>query len=64
VLDLLADLRQDFPMTIITATHEQHVAARCDRLVRLRDGALVDDIELREGQSAQETLAWVARGGR
>jgi putative ABC transport system ATP-binding protein len=61
VLDLLADLRQDFPMTILIATHEQHVAARCDRLVRLRDGALVDDIDLRDGQSAEETLARVAR---
>jgi putative ABC transport system ATP-binding protein len=61
VLDLLANLRQEFPMTILIATHEQHVAARCDRLVRLRDGAVVDDIDLREGQSAKETLDRVTR---
>jgi putative ABC transport system ATP-binding protein len=61
VLELLADLRQDFPMTILIATHEQHVAARCDRLIRLRDGALADDIDLCQGQSAEDTLARVTR---
>jgi putative ABC transport system ATP-binding protein len=61
VLGLLAELRQDFPMTILVATHEQHVAARCDRLVRLRDGALVEDIDLRERQSAEETVARIGR---
>jgi len=61
ILDLLTDLRKDFPMTILIATHEQHVAARCDRLLRLRDGALADDIDLRQGASPEETLARVAR---
>jgi putative ABC transport system ATP-binding protein len=61
VLDLLANLRLDFPMTILIATHEQHVAARCDRLLRLRDGMLADDIDLREGASAEETLARASR---
>ena len=61
VLDLLVDLRRDFPMTILIATHEQHVAARCDRLVRLRDGVLTDDIDLRQGPSAEETLDRVVR---
>jgi putative ABC transport system ATP-binding protein len=61
VLDLLTDLRGDFPMTILIATHEQHVAARCDRLLRLRDGVLADDIDLRQGPSAEETLARATR---
>jgi putative ABC transport system ATP-binding protein len=61
VLDLLVSLRRDFPMTILIATHEQHVAARCDRLLRLRDGALADDIDLRQGPSAEETLARATR---
>jgi putative ABC transport system ATP-binding protein len=63
VLDLLADLRQDYPMTILIATHDQQVAARCDRLLRLRDGELIDDIDLRGGQSAKEAPTRVARPG-
>jgi putative ABC transport system ATP-binding protein len=47
VLDLLDDLRRAHPMTILIATHEYHVAARCDRLALLRDGALVENLELR-----------------
>lgn len=31
-------------MTIVIATHEQHVAQRCDRLVRMRDGQVIADL--------------------
>src|SRR5215471_4034306 len=46
---LLAELRGRSGMTIILATHDAQIAARCDRLVRLRDGAVVDDIDLDGG---------------
>jgi putative ABC transport system ATP-binding protein len=36
-------------MTIILARHDPQVAARCERLIRLRDGAVIDDIELADG---------------
>ena len=61
ILDLLADVRDRYGMTVIVATHEQHVAARCDRLVRLRDGKIIDDLDLTGGESAELTLARVAR---
>jgi putative ABC transport system ATP-binding protein len=48
-------------MTIVLATHEQHIAARCDRLVRLRDGRIVDDIDLTEGEDPAQTLARVSQ---
>jgi hypothetical protein len=32
------------------------IAARCDRLIRLRDGTVVDDIELADGYPADETI--------
>jgi putative ABC transport system ATP-binding protein len=43
-------------MTIILATHDAQIAARCDRLVRLRDGAAVDDIDLDGGYPAEEVI--------
>jgi ABC-type lipoprotein export system ATPase subunit len=42
VLDLLAQLRADEGATIVTVTHSPHVAARADRTVQMRDGAIVD----------------------
>jgi putative ABC transport system ATP-binding protein len=57
ILDLLLELRQQHGMTILLATHEQHIAARCDRLIRLTDGRLVEDIDLTDGEDAHTTLA-------
>jgi len=36
-------------MTLIVATHEQHVASRGDRLIRLRGGRVIDDLDLTLG---------------
>lgn len=44
ILDLLFGLRDERGMTIIIATHDPLVASRTDRLLRLRDGRVVDDI--------------------
>ncbi|HTJ34549.1 MAG TPA: ABC transporter ATP-binding protein [Dactylosporangium sp.] len=57
ILDLLLELREQRGMTVLLATHEQHIAARCDRLIRLADGKLVEDIDLTEGESPESTLA-------
>jgi putative ABC transport system ATP-binding protein len=56
ILDLLARLRKEYGMTVLIATHEQHVAARSDRLIRLRDGRVVDDLDLTDGEPAEATL--------
>ena len=57
ILDLLLDLREQHGMTVLLATHEQHIAARCDRLLRLADGRLTDDIDLTDGEDPSSTLA-------
>jgi putative ABC transport system ATP-binding protein len=49
ILDLLLELRAQHGTTILIATHDPVVAARCDRLVRLQDGRVTDDADLRHG---------------
>lgn len=55
ILQLLLTLRKRHGMTILLATHDPVVAAHADRLLRMRDGALVDDIDLTGQQPADIT---------
>lgn len=41
LLDLLLELRDQFGMTIVIATHDTAIAARCDRQVTMNDGRIV-----------------------
>jgi len=61
ILDLLVGLRATYGLTMLIATHEHHVAARCDRLIRLRDGQIVDDVDLTEGEHPDATLDRITR---
>ncbi|MET8044557.1 ABC transporter ATP-binding protein [Micromonospora sp. NPDC005215] len=61
ILDLLLDLRDRHGMTILLATHEQAIAARCDRLIRLADGRVVEDLDLTNGEDPADTYDRVAR---
>ncbi|MER7890364.1 ABC transporter ATP-binding protein [Micromonospora sp. NPDC094482] len=61
ILDLLLDLRERHGMTILLATHERSIAARCDRLVRLGDGSVVEDLDLTEGEDPADTYDRAAR---
>jgi len=63
ILQLLARLRSDRDMTIILASHDPQVAAQCERLIRLRDGAVVDDFELASGYPADEVIRRVGQLG-
>jgi putative ABC transport system ATP-binding protein len=64
VLQLLSKLREKHDVTMIIATHDPQVAAHCERLIRLRDGAVTDDINLAEGYEAQDTIRRVAQLGQ
>lgn len=63
VLDLLARVRDENKMTVIIATHDPQIAARCHRLIRLRDGAVTDDIEIADGYPVDETIRRVGQLG-
>ena len=43
VIDLLLDVRERAGTTVLLVTHDPRIAARCDRLVRIADGAVTDD---------------------
>jgi putative ABC transport system ATP-binding protein len=43
VIDLLASLHRDLEITLVLVTHDQWVAERADRVLRLDDGRLVSD---------------------
>ncbi len=64
VLNLLSKLREKHEMTMIIATHDPQVAARCKRLIRLQDGAVTDDIDLAEGHHAQDTIRRIGQLGQ
>lgn len=41
IMDLLMGLREQHGATLILVTHSSELAAKCDRIITLRDGALV-----------------------
>jgi putative ABC transport system ATP-binding protein len=63
ILRLIAGLRADRNVTILLATHDPQVAAHAERLIRLRDGAVVDDIDLAAGYSPEDMIRRVGQLG-
>jgi putative ABC transport system ATP-binding protein len=43
VIDLLGSLHRDLEITLVLVTHDQWVAERADRVLRLEDGRLIHD---------------------
>jgi putative ABC transport system ATP-binding protein len=63
ILQLLATLRGQREMTIILGTHDPQVAAHAERLIRLRDGAVIDDIALTGGYPVDDVIRRVGQLG-
>jgi putative ABC transport system ATP-binding protein len=61
IIDLLLELRARHDMTIVIATHDSHVAARCDRIVRLRDGRVVEDLDVASATDVEATMGRLSR---
>jgi len=51
IMDLLFDLRDRHGATLVLVTHAPELAARCDRVVQLRDGQI--ERETRAAEAAQ-----------
>jgi putative ABC transport system ATP-binding protein len=44
VIDVLFDLNRDNGTTLVLVTHDEHLAGRCERLIRLEAGRVVADL--------------------
>lgn len=49
ILKLLLHLREEQGMTVIIATHDPQIAASADRIVRLHDGQITEDVQPPQG---------------
>ena len=63
ILDLLARLRAEHHMTILLASHDPQVAARAERVIRLRDGAVSDDIQLTVDRPVEDIIRHISQLG-
>ncbi len=60
-MDLLLELRETGGITLVVATHDVSVASRCDRVIRIADGRVRDDIDVQAATDPQVTLARLSR---
>jgi putative ABC transport system ATP-binding protein len=61
IVDLLLELRAEHGMTVVIATHDHQVAARCERVVRLLDGRVADDTDVRAAADLEATRRRLGR---
>jgi putative ABC transport system ATP-binding protein len=52
VMDMLARLHSELEITLVLVTHDEWIAERADRVLRLSDGRLVDDSAPRVAEEA------------
>jgi putative ABC transport system ATP-binding protein len=61
IIELLLDLRARHGMTVIVATHDPVIASRCERIVRLLDGRVLDEIAVEPAGAPEEVLERISR---
>ncbi|HET6866768.1 MAG TPA: ABC transporter ATP-binding protein [Solirubrobacteraceae bacterium] len=61
IIDLLLELREREAITLLVATHDVAVASCCDRVVRIVDGRVRDQIDVLAAADPEGTLARLGR---
>jgi putative ABC transport system ATP-binding protein len=61
LVELLRELRSEQGLTVLLATHNPLVASRCDRIIRLVDGQITDDVEVVGADDPRTLLARIGR---
>ncbi len=61
LMQLLLELRGRRGMTVIVATHDPVIASRCDRVVRILDGRILDQVDVPAGGDAEALLERISR---
>jgi putative ABC transport system ATP-binding protein len=61
IMELLVALRGQRGMTVIVATHDAVVASACERIIRLRDGRIVDELFVPHDVDTEEVLERISR---
>jgi putative ABC transport system ATP-binding protein len=56
IIELLEELNRESGSTVVLVTHDQALAARAARLIKLQDGRIVEDRELPSLAAAQGGL--------
>jgi len=61
IMELLLDLRAQHGMTVIVATHDPVVASACERIIRLRDGRIIDEMNVPHDLDLDDVLERINR---
>jgi putative ABC transport system ATP-binding protein len=61
IMELLLELRARRKMTVIVATHDTVIASRCELIVRLLDGRVLDYIEVAPAGEPERVLERISR---
>lgn len=59
IVELLFDLNREFSTTLVLVTHDERLAQKCDRIIRLVAGEAVSDEKTSARQVQQEAVASV-----
>ena len=61
IMELLLQLREEHGTTLVIATHDMTLAARCDAVVRLRDGRVIDNAAMSSAEVDPDVLERIGR---
>lgn len=52
VIQALNDINKKYQKTIVMVTHDPQMASNCDRIILLKDGLILDELERGDDQKA------------